>query len=347
MPVEGGGSGVSSLNSLTGAITLIAGSNITITPSGSNITIASSGGGTPGGTSGQIQYNNGAFGGFGNTDGTNFYLTLGGVFQDYTGVTSVDANVRQLINATGYLSVDWQAHQLFDAGVNYSIDWQARQLYSQYAASLMVDYSNNYNPSAFLSFGLNIFRQVSMALQGPIMDNSSYSTPSIDTNAHQLFGLAASSIPVDYSQAGQNSGATLSFDNSFNAFFSGAITVAGTIQATVSSENYTLSPGWGSTVTGTTTATIDFNAQNASCVQLSLTASDHCVLTISNVVPGGAYVIKVLNASGATVGWPSSFDWGAAGAPTLSASGLYDDVHLLVQQSTSNIHAYVSKGFSS
>lgn len=44
-PIEGGSTGgVSSLNSLTGALTLVAGSGITITPSGSNITIASSGG---------------------------------------------------------------------------------------------------------------------------------------------------------------------------------------------------------------------------------------------------------------------------------------------------------------
>lgn len=41
LPVEGGGSsGVTSLNSLVGALTLVAGANITITPSGSNITIA-------------------------------------------------------------------------------------------------------------------------------------------------------------------------------------------------------------------------------------------------------------------------------------------------------------------
>ena len=35
----GGGSAVSSLNSLTGALTIVAGSGITVTPSGSNITI--------------------------------------------------------------------------------------------------------------------------------------------------------------------------------------------------------------------------------------------------------------------------------------------------------------------
>jgi len=43
---SGSGSGVSSLNSLTGAITLVAGSGITVTPSGSNITIAATGGGS-------------------------------------------------------------------------------------------------------------------------------------------------------------------------------------------------------------------------------------------------------------------------------------------------------------
>lgn len=42
-----GGAGVSSLNSLTGAVTLSAGSNVTLTPSGNNITIASSGTTTP------------------------------------------------------------------------------------------------------------------------------------------------------------------------------------------------------------------------------------------------------------------------------------------------------------
>lgn len=41
----GGGGGVTSLNTLTGGLTLVAGSNVTITPSGTNITIASTGGG--------------------------------------------------------------------------------------------------------------------------------------------------------------------------------------------------------------------------------------------------------------------------------------------------------------
>lgn len=40
-----GGSGVSSLNSLSGAVTIAAGTNVTLTPSGNTITIASTGGG--------------------------------------------------------------------------------------------------------------------------------------------------------------------------------------------------------------------------------------------------------------------------------------------------------------
>jgi len=40
---SGGGSGVTSLNTLVGALTLVAGSGITIIPAGSNITIAATG----------------------------------------------------------------------------------------------------------------------------------------------------------------------------------------------------------------------------------------------------------------------------------------------------------------
>ena len=43
---SGSGGGVSSLNSLTGALTLVAGSGITVTPSGLNLTIAATGGGS-------------------------------------------------------------------------------------------------------------------------------------------------------------------------------------------------------------------------------------------------------------------------------------------------------------
>lgn len=57
--------GVSSLNSLTGALSLVAGSGITVTPSGSNITIAASGGGgasiggaVTGGTAGSLLFVN-------------------------------------------------------------------------------------------------------------------------------------------------------------------------------------------------------------------------------------------------------------------------------------------------
>jgi hypothetical protein len=57
---------VASLNGLTGAITLAAGANITITPSGNTLTIASTGG-TPGGSNTDVQINDsGVFYGDGN-----------------------------------------------------------------------------------------------------------------------------------------------------------------------------------------------------------------------------------------------------------------------------------------
>ncbi len=78
-PISGTG-GVTSLNSETGAITLVAGSNITVTPAGQNITIASTGGGSaPGGNIHDVQLNNGS-GGFAGSDNLNFqdYLTING-----------------------------------------------------------------------------------------------------------------------------------------------------------------------------------------------------------------------------------------------------------------------------
>ena len=50
--------GVSSLNSLMGAINIVAGSNITVTPSGSSITISATGGG---GGSGNVNYGGDTF----------------------------------------------------------------------------------------------------------------------------------------------------------------------------------------------------------------------------------------------------------------------------------------------
>jgi hypothetical protein len=68
---------VLSLNGLSGNVTLAAGSNVTLNTTGNTVTITAAagsggGGGTPGGASGQVQFNNaGAFGGFDVTgDGT-------------------------------------------------------------------------------------------------------------------------------------------------------------------------------------------------------------------------------------------------------------------------------------
>jgi len=64
------GIAVTTLNGLQDAVTLAAGANITITPSGNSLIIASTGGGgSPAGTAGAVQFNNGlVFGG----DATHF-----------------------------------------------------------------------------------------------------------------------------------------------------------------------------------------------------------------------------------------------------------------------------------
>lgn len=62
--LTGGGAGVSSLNALTGAVTLAGSSSVTITPSGNTLTFTSTSSTTPGAPTNSIQFNNaGAFGG--------------------------------------------------------------------------------------------------------------------------------------------------------------------------------------------------------------------------------------------------------------------------------------------
>lgn len=83
------GVAVTSINGLTGAVILAAGTNITLTPVGNTITISAAGGsGSPGGSDTQLQYNNaGSFGGItgATTDGTVVTLTSPIVATSLTG----------------------------------------------------------------------------------------------------------------------------------------------------------------------------------------------------------------------------------------------------------------------
>jgi hypothetical protein len=86
--------------------TLTAGTNITITNSAGGISIASTGGGTPGGSTTQIQYNNaGAFAGSSNLtfDGTN--LTSGGTVSMASSFKrNILINGNFLVNQRGYVT---------------------------------------------------------------------------------------------------------------------------------------------------------------------------------------------------------------------------------------------------
>lgn len=74
----GSASGVSSFNTLTGAVTITGGTNVTLNPVGSNIEInASGGGGTPSAPSNSVQFNNNsAFGGSANLTFTTNTLAV-------------------------------------------------------------------------------------------------------------------------------------------------------------------------------------------------------------------------------------------------------------------------------
>ena len=123
-----GGSGVTSLNTQTGALTLVAGTNVTITAGAGTLTIASTGGGggTPAGPNGALQYNNsGSFGGSGTAlfDSVTSYIQVNGLEDSLTKL-SVDPINRVLMNTTGLVPVvDWQVGNLYDDTNIQSVVW--------------------------------------------------------------------------------------------------------------------------------------------------------------------------------------------------------------------------------
>lgn len=106
--------------------------------------------------------------------------------------------------------------------------------------------------------------------------------------------------------------------------------VNGTVQATAMQvPNYILSPQLFDAGTKTANFSLDLGA-NGPCQQVTINAAGPLVLTLSNPVTGGAYLLKIVQgATTGTITFPASVKWGAAGAPTLSATtGLIDIINL-------------------
>lgn len=105
--------------------------------------------------------------------------------------------------------------------------------------------------------------------------------------------------------------------------------VSGTVQATaVQVPNYILSPQLYDE--GTKTGNFTLNFANGPCQQVTINAAGPLVITLSNPVTGGAYLIKMVQgATTGTVTWPANVKWGAAGVPTLSnTTGKIDIINL-------------------
>jgi hypothetical protein len=118
---SGSTTGVTSLNSLAGAINLIAGSNITITPSGNNLTIASTGGGggTPAGSDSQVQFN--SSGSFGADANFRFDTASGSILQNGLYTTALSGPITVLDNTTGGSLFTYNASSYPYAIMEYSI----------------------------------------------------------------------------------------------------------------------------------------------------------------------------------------------------------------------------------
>ena len=102
------------------------------------------------------------------------------------------------------------------------------------------------------------------------------------------------------------------------------VTATGAVQV----PNYILSPQLYDE--GTKTGNFTLNFTNGPCQQATINAAGPLVITLSNPVVGGAYLIKLVQgATPGTVTWPLTVKWGAAGVPTLSnTTGKIDIINL-------------------
>jgi hypothetical protein len=97
-------------------------------------------------------------------------------------------------------------------------------------------------------------------------------------------------------------------------------------------------------------ATISWDMSAAINAKVTLTASGH-TLSVSNPVLGATYSLGVIQdgTGSRTLTWPSSFDWGTTGAPTLTTTASKRDriTVFCTDASTPKFDAFLSgKGFS-
>ena len=176
LPIANGGTGLTTTPA-NGALdigngtgftrtTLTAGSNITITNSAGGISIASTGGGTPGGSTTQIQYNNaGAFAGSSNLtfDGTN--LSSGGTLamassfkrnRIINGNMLIDQrNAGASVTAvdSGYTLDRWQTYS--GAASKFTVQQQTSVVPTGFTNALKVTSSSAYTAAAGEAFSVN------------------------------------------------------------------------------------------------------------------------------------------------------------------------------------------------
>lgn len=145
-PAASSSGGVSSLNGETGAVNIVAGSGITVTPSGQNITIAATGGGganTSLSNLSAVAFNADLLPGTNNTlkigDATHKILSLDVTTISNSGQPVINVNSFTMLDSSGSISVDFGARQLDDASGSISIDWLNRQAQDS-SSILSIDY---------------------------------------------------------------------------------------------------------------------------------------------------------------------------------------------------------------
>lgn len=321
-PTIGGGSGggVSSLNSLTGALNLVEGSGITITPSGTDITISSSGSSGANTTLSNLDtptavnqpLNDSA--GIASLDLSNRFLydSSGNNVFDYQNATLYDNSANQpvisfgisglkLTDTSGTIALQWDNRFLRDTSQQTVIDWGNTAL-QDHSQNLALDWGTD---TAALRLGAGkalVMRNLQPVSWRNSTDTADLALLTADNSNRLNLGDGSGSIILVNNPSGPS--APLTYDiglngDEFRAIYVGAVNIPGTITAggTTGAQTINKSTGTVNFAAAATSIDVTNSVVTTSSIVLTSVRTADTTCTVKNAVPTTGHVVITMIAA--------------------------------------------------
>lgn len=244
------------------------------------------------------------------------------ILEDSIGNPSVDWERRQAIDSASGLSIDWENRTLLDSIGNTILDWQNRTFDGTSSLATLTTSasytvgSNNVNyPIAVFNGPINVDDSGSFIVGSvgrPLYFNPGFGILTTNTFSGSLTGTASFATTASYALSGGSGGAAFPYTGS--AIITGSLVVTGSIRGQV----IDITPN---------NQTASLNCALGNMFTLTLSSSVNTVLTASNIQPGQAINLRIVqpNPSG-SLSYGSQFKFSSGFAYTASTTSSVTDI---------------------